>query len=166
MILIRVVNKTFLLTGGNLGDRLKNLERAAQLLEKNCGRMIKRSSVYETAAWGKTDQANFLNQVLEMETALTPQLLISEILKIENLMGRERTEKYGPRIIDIDILFFNDEMINAPGLMIPHPELQNRRFVLIPLAEIAPNLSHPILKKNIVQLLKDSKDELEVRVYR
>ena len=159
------MNKAFLLTGGNLGDRLKNLDQASQLLEKYCGGIIKRSSVYETAAWGKTNQSNFLNQVLEIETALTPELLINEILKIEHLMGRERTEKYGPRSIDIDILFFNQKIINEEGLIIPHPELQNRRFVLIPLAEIAPNLYHPILKKNIVQLLKDCKDDLEVRVY-
>src|ERR1044071_985587 len=112
------MNKAFLLTGGNVGNRLENLRRAAQLLEKYCGRILNRSSVYETAAWGKTDQPSFLNQVFEIETQMMPEPLMNEILKIEHLMGRIRNEKYGPRIIDIDILFFNKEIINGPGLII------------------------------------------------
>lgn len=156
------MNKAFLLTGGNLGDRKKNLQRAHELLAEYCGKIIKLSSVYETAAWGKTDQPNFLNQVCEIETRLLPESLMQEILKIENLMGRKRHEKYGPRIIDIDILFYNEEIINEPALKIPHPELQNRKFVLMPLAEIAPGLQHPIFKESISGLLAKCPDQLNV----
>ena len=156
------MNKSFLLTGGNVGNRLENLQQAVELLAKYCGRILQRSSVYETEAWGKTDQPNFLNQVLEIETEMKPESLMDEILKIEQLMGRIRNEKYGPRIIDIDILFFNKEIITRPGLVIPHPELQNRRFVLIPLAELAPQFEHPVLKKSISELLKDCPDKLNV----
>src|SRR5437773_4735146 len=156
------MNKSFLLTGGNVGKRLENLQQVIELLEKYCGRILQRSSVYETEAWGKTDQPNFLNQVLEIETEMKPESLMDEILKIEQLMGRIRNEKYGPRIIDIDILFFNKEIITRPGLVIPHPELQNRRFVLIPLAELAPQFEHPVLKKSISELLKDCPDKLNV----
>jgi len=157
--------KAFLLIGGNLGDRLQNLEQAGQQIAKNCGDVVKQSSIYETAAWGKTDQPDFLNQVLEIETTLDARKLMSKIMEIEKLMGRERNQKYDPRTIDIDILFFNEEVIDESFLKIPHPELQNRRFVLIPLAEIAPQFYHPVLKKNIFQLLKECKDPLEVKLH-
>jgi 2-amino-4-hydroxy-6-hydroxymethyldihydropteridine diphosphokinase len=156
------MNNAFLSTGANLGDRKRNLQQANELLEKYCGQIIDRSSIYETAAWGKTDQPNFLNQVVAIETNLRPGQLMQEILHIEQLMGREREEKYGPRIIDIDILFFNNEIINQPGLIIPHPELEKRRFVLIPLAEIIPDFQHPVLHRSIAALLKDCPDELNV----
>ena len=156
------MNKVFLLTGGNIGDRKQNLHESSGLLEKHCGKIINRSSIYETAAWGKTDQPNFLNQVVEIETNLGPQQLMQEILKTEQLMGRERKEKYGPRTIDIDILFFNNDIITQPGLIIPHPELQNRRFVLVPLAEIAAAFQHPVLHRSISALLQDCPDELNV----
>lgn len=156
------MNKAFLLTGGNLGDRKKNLQHASELLEEFCGKIIRQSSLYETAAWGKTDQPNFLNQVFELETRLNPGQLMHEILKIEVLMGRKRNEKYGPRTIDIDVLFFNEEIINEPALKIPHPELQNRKFVLTPLAEIAPALQHPVFKQTISELLAKCPDQLNV----
>jgi 2-amino-4-hydroxy-6-hydroxymethyldihydropteridine diphosphokinase len=120
------------------------------------------SSIYETAAWGKNDQPAFLNQVLEIETALSPPQLLKTILAIEENIGRVRQEKYGPRIIDIDILLFNDEVLHLPMLKIPHPQLQNRRFVLVPLAEIAPDLIHPVFKKTIAELLAICPDKLEV----
>jgi 2-amino-4-hydroxy-6-hydroxymethyldihydropteridine diphosphokinase len=159
------VSKAFILIGGNLGNRLENLQEVVRLIEKYCGKIISQSSIYETAAWGKKDQPDFLNQVLEIETNLQPRKLINTVLEIEKMMGRERDEKYGPRIIDIDILFFNEEVVDESFLKIPHPELQKRRFVLIPLAEIAPHLNHPVLKKNIDQLLKECKDGLEVKRY-
>ena len=156
------MNKVFLLTGGNMGNRKDNLAIAYKHISVLCGHIINSSSVYETAAWGKTDQPSFLNQVLEIQTALTAPQLLKKILDIEKLTGRIRKEKYGPRIIDIDILLFNDEIHNDPLLKIPHPELQNRRFVLEPLAEIAPEIIHPVLKKSIIDLLAICPDKLEV----
>jgi 2-amino-4-hydroxy-6-hydroxymethyldihydropteridine diphosphokinase len=136
-----------------------------KLISQYCGPIIKSSLLYETAAWGKTDQPPFLNQALEIETELNAKQLMRRILKIEKMMGRERNEKYGPRTIDIDILLFNEEQYDYPFLKIPHPEMQNRRFALIPLAEIAAGLQHPVLKKTISQLLKECPDKLEVKKY-
>lgn len=159
------MNKAYLLTGGNLGDREQNLATARELISQQCGPITAASALYETAAWGKTDQPSFLNQAIEIETALTARQLIRRILKVEKLMGRVREEKYGPRLIDIDILLFNNEKHNYPLLKLPHPEMQNRRFALLPLAEIVPEMEHPLLKKTITELLKDCKDELPVKKY-
>ncbi len=156
------MNKAYLLTGGNLGNRAQSLATARLYIEQQCGNITKTSSLYETAAWGKKDQPSFLNQVLEIQTALTPRRLLRKILNIEKQIGRIRTEKYGPRIIDIDILLFNTEIHNYSLLKIPHPELQNRRFVLVPLAEIAPSVTHPVFKKSIKELLAICPDKLEV----
>ncbi|OQP54694.1 2-amino-4-hydroxy-6-hydroxymethyldihydropteridine diphosphokinase [Niastella yeongjuensis] len=158
------MNKVFLLIGGNMGDRLQNLHQAIALLSATCGPVIQQSAVYETAAWGKTDQAAFLNQALLLTTALTPQELITTILSVEEKMGRLRMEKNGPRVIDIDIIFYNDLVIHEPHLTIPHPQLQNRRFVLIPLVEIAPAYVHPIFNKTVTALLEECKDDLEVKL--
>src|SRR5258705_2076444 len=149
------MNTAFLLIGGNLGNRQKNFETAKALIEQHCGVILNSSSLYETAAWGKTDQPSFLNQALEIETKLNAKQLMKRILKLEKMMGRERKGKYGPRIIDIDILLFNEEQYDYSFLKIPHPEMQNRRFALTPLAEIAPDLRHPVFKKSISQLLKE-----------
>ena len=157
------MNRAYLLTGGNIGNRKAMLQKAIQLLNEYCGKVTAESSLYETAAWGKTDQSAFLNQALELETGLNARQLIRKILKVEKLMGRERKEKYGPRIIDIDILLFNDETHDIPFLKLPHPEIQNRRFALIPLEEIAADIIHPVLKKTIKQLLADCPDKLEVK---
>lgn len=159
---MQYMNKVFLLIGGNIGDRLKFLEEAIELVDLTCGDILQRSAVYETAAWGKTDQAPFLNQALLLHTSSTAQELISNILVVEEIMGRHRTEKFGPRVIDIDILFFNEEIIKEPNLTIPHPELQNRRFVLVPLQEIAPGFVHPVLQKTVEQLLEECPDKLAV----
>ena len=157
------MNKAYLLIGGNLGNREINFAKVKGYIEQLCGPVIQSSSLYETAAWGKTDQPSFLNQALEIETELDAGHLIDRALEIERLMGRERKEKYGPRIIDIDILLFNNEQYDLPFLKIPHPEMQNRRFALTPLAEIAGDLQHPVLKKSIGHLLKECPDKLEVK---
>ena len=159
------MNKAYLLIGGNLGDREKNFTAAGKYIEQYCGAVGRSSSIYETAAWGKTDQPSFLNQALEVETTLSAEQLLKELLEIEKMLGRERKEKYGPRIIDIDILLFNDEQYDLSFLKIPHPELPNRRFALIPLEEIASKVRHPGLKKTIHQLLKECPDKLEVKRY-
>ena len=157
------MNKAYLLTGGNLGDREKNLAFAKEFIQQQCGTIVAASSLYETAAWGNTDQPAFLNQALELDTAFNARQLIRRILKIEKLMGRVRKEKYGPRIIDIDILLFNNEKHNYQFLRLPHPEMQNRRFALLPLAEIAPDIVHPVLNKTITKLLNECEDELDVK---
>jgi 2-amino-4-hydroxy-6-hydroxymethyldihydropteridine diphosphokinase len=156
------MNKAYLLTGGNMGNREKNLARAKTLIGEKAGKVIRASALYETAAWGKTDQPSFYNQALEIETALPPKELLKLLLEIEKKLGRHRDEKYGPRIIDIDILLYGDQISNDPQLRIPHPELQNRRFALTPLAEIGPGLMHPVFKKSITELLAICTDTLEV----
>jgi 2-amino-4-hydroxy-6-hydroxymethyldihydropteridine diphosphokinase len=157
------MNNAYLLTGGNMGNRLANLKQAALTIEKRCGKITMTSSIYETAAWGKEDQQDFLNQVLLLETDFAAQQLIGIILQIEREMGRSRKEKNEPRVIDIDILFYNDAIINDSNLIVPHPQLQNRRFVLEPLNEIASEFVHPIFGKTVHQLLLDCPDPLSVK---
>jgi 2-amino-4-hydroxy-6-hydroxymethyldihydropteridine diphosphokinase len=156
------MNKVFLITGGNIGDRKNNLELAAKSIEKNIGHIVKSSSIYETEAWGNTDQDSFYNQVHLVETEWAAKEIMNKILQIEEQMGRIRTIKNAARIIDIDILFVNDEIINNPIVTIPHKEINNRRFVLMPLQEIAPDFIHPVLKVTISKLLSMCKDPLKV----
>lgn len=158
------MNSTYLLIGGNLGNRIENLAMARSLIENELGKIIKASSIYETAAWGITKQPDFLNQVLLIKTKFPPEKMMQLILSIENKMGRVRTQKNASRIIDIDILFFNDEIISNENLTIPHPEIQNRKFALIPLNEIASDLVHPVFKQSIKNLLSTSKDKLQVKL--
>ena len=146
-----------------MGDREATLVKACKLIGEQIGELKSVSSLYKTAAWGKNDQPSFLNQALEIITTLKPAQLLQQILKIEKQIGRIRKEKYGPRCIDIDILFFNDETYNSPLLTVPHPEIQNRRFVLVPMNEIAPALVHPVLKKTIAKLLAECPDHLPVK---
>ncbi len=157
------MNSVYLLIGGNLGNRIENLVVVRSFIENDIGKIIKASSVYETAAWGITEQPKFLNQVLLIKTKLTARKMMQVILSIENKMGRIRSQKNASRIIDIDILFFNDEVINHSNLTIPHPEIQNRRFVLVPLNEITSGLIHPVFKQSIKNLLSTTNDKLGVK---
>lgn len=157
------MNEVILLTGGNLGDRLTTLTAARTQITLRVGRITKASSIYETAAWGNPDQPPFLNQVLVAETTLSPQEVLEQILSIEIELGRKRIEKWGPRAIDIDILFYDSAVVETNNLRIPHPEIPNRRFVLAPLAEVVPGLIHPVLGMNVSELLARTPDTLEVR---
>ncbi|MBS1600158.1 MAG: 2-amino-4-hydroxy-6-hydroxymethyldihydropteridine diphosphokinase [Bacteroidetes bacterium] len=157
------MNKIYLLIGGNEGNRFSYLKQAITNIEIFCGELLKTSSIYETAPWGKTDQDLFLNQALLIQSALDPVSTMNTVLEIEKKMGRKRIEKYGSRIIDIDILFFNNEIVNIPQLKIPHPEIQNRRFVLTPMNEIAPTFMHPVLRKTVHELLEECPDQLAVK---
>ncbi len=157
------MNKAYLLIGGNEGDRLLHMQQARANIELICGAVEQVSSLYITAAWGKTDQADFLNQALLINTGMDPHTLLISILSIEEKMGRKRTVKNAPRIIDIDILFYNRLVMADPGLIIPHPRIPERRFVLEPLAEIAPGFIHPESGKTILQLLRECTDTLAVK---
>jgi 2-amino-4-hydroxy-6-hydroxymethyldihydropteridine diphosphokinase len=142
------------------------MKQARANIEHICGQLLLVSSLYETAPWGKTDQPDFLNQVLLLETKFNPDTLLQVLLSIEEKDGRIRTVKNAPRTIDIDILFFNNLVVEKPGLSIPHPRIADRRFVLEPLNEISPEFIHPVLKKSIHQLLQECKDELGVKKIR
>jgi len=157
------MNDVFLLLGSNMGERYSFLQQAIAGIKQEVGDIVKTSSVYETQAWGKTNEADYLNQVLLVQTMLQPLMLLNSVLRIELDLGRKREVKWGARTIDIDILFYNDTIVNKPGLLIPHPEVQNRRFTLEPLAEIAPDFIHPVLHKSMLQLKNDLQDCLIVK---
>ncbi len=159
------MNNTYLLLGSNQGDRLSLLQQAITMLSEKCGAIIQRSSVYETAAWGITAQPAFLNMVVNLQTPLSPTELLKETQTIETTLGRQRDVKWGQRTLDIDILLYNQELIDLPELIIPHPFMQDRRFTLVPLAEIAPNYQHPKLHKTVSQLLSVCPDALHVIRY-
>lgn len=157
------MNTAYLLIGGNLGDRAAYLELASKHIEALCGRITSSSSIYETAAWGNTNQPAFLNQAIQLMTPMAPEDLLEQLLAIELEMGRVRSQKYGPRTIDLDILMIDDKVLDTPNLSIPHPQMQHRRFALLPLNEIAPSLRHPVLNKTVSELLVNCTDTLDVQ---
>jgi 2-amino-4-hydroxy-6-hydroxymethyldihydropteridine diphosphokinase len=159
------MNITYLLLGSNMGNSKASLAEAVILIEKKIGKVIRQSRLYSTAAWGNTKQPDFLNQIIIVETKLSALQTMQTILNTEKKMGRIRTVKNAPRVIDIDILFFNKEIIDQEHLSIPHPQIQNRRFVLIPLNQLSPNLKHPVIKKTIHQLLINCPDKLNVKKF-
>ena len=158
------MNKAYLLLGSNLSDPATQLAKAKKYLAIE-GEILKESRLYQTAAWGNTDQPDFLNQVIIINTKLDALVLLKKILEIENKMGRRRTIKNAPRIIDIDILFYNDEIIQEQELIVPHPAIVQRRFVLVPLAELDPAFIHPVLNKTISRLLSECRDTLDVKTF-
>ena len=159
------MNKIYLLLGSNMGNSSKHLSTAIIYVEKEIGNVIRQSSLYATAAWGNTNQPNFLNQVIVVETNLTAMQTMQTILQIEKKMGRLRSIKNAPRNIDIDILFFNKEIIEHKTLSVPHPQIQNRRFVLVPLNQLSPNFRHPVFNKSVHHLLIHCTDELNVKKF-
>ncbi len=152
----------YLLLGSNQGDRLGNVQEARRLINGRIGRLVRSSSVYLTAAWGDIEQPNFYNQVVEVSTEMLPMELLKTINEIEELLGRQREQKWGPRLIDIDILYYNDLQLETEVLTIPHPQIQNRKFTLEPLNEIAPDFIHPTLQQTQAELLKNCPDKLAV----
>ena len=157
------MNKLYILLGSNMGNSKSNLLLSQKYIAKKIGTVIRKSNFYETAAWGYTKQADFLNQVIIVVSKHKAEKVIEKILAIEKEMGRIRSKKNAPRLIDIDILFFNKEIIQRQNLTVPHPALQNRRFVLVPLNELSPNFIHPVLHNTIHQLLLTCPDTLAVK---
>ncbi len=155
----------FLSAGSNLGDRKANLERAFAALRDAGARPRRISSWFETEPMGFREQPWFLNVALEVETSLTPHGLLETCLAIEEAGGRVRTFQNAPRTLDLDILLYGDLVINCPQLVIPHPRLPERRFVLEPLAQLAPDVLHPVLKKTVRSLLESCPDTSAVRIY-
>ena len=154
----------YLALGSNMGNRLANLKAVISNLTPQMAVKL-RSSIYETPPWGFTEQAEFLNQVIMVETYLQPQALLSHLKRLETALGRVPSFQNGPRLIDIDILFFDDLVLNTPPLVVPHPRLQERAFVLVPLAEIAPDLVHPVLGKPVHELL-DKVDRSDIKLFK
>ena len=160
------MNEVYLLLGSNEGDREERLSGAISIISKTCGPVIKISSLYETAAWGVEDQPDFLNEVICINTQLDPHALLRATQQAERQLGRKRHVKWGQRSIDIDILFYNDIIVQQADLVIPHPFLQDRRFTMIPLAEIAPDKIHPLLHLSMKELLSLCPDPLPVHLYK
>lgn len=156
----------YLSLGSNLGDRAANLERAIQALGGAGLRVVQRSEMYETEPVDFLEQPWFLNCAIEAETSLSPASLLKNLQAIEAAMASRKVVPRGPRIIDLDVLFYGSEGIHEPGIEIPHPRLAERRFVLVPLAEIAPELLHPVLGKTAAELLAETSDRSEVRLWR
>jgi deoxyguanosine kinase len=161
------MNEAFLCLGGNLGNRIEILNKAIDLISKDCGRIVKISGIYETEAWGSDSKKKFLNIAVRIKTKNTAPQLLKKLLAIEKKLGRKRTEvKNSDRLIDIDILFFNSGIIKTKVMEIPHPRLHLRKFVLKPLMDIDKDMIHPVLNKSIKQLYKNCTDGLKVEAYK
>ena len=152
-----------ILAGSNTGNRYGYLEKAREQVQQQAGPITAISSIYETDAWGKTEQPPFLNQAFIVHTALAPRMLLHVLLDIEQVMGRERHEKWAPRTIDLDILLYGEEVVHEPGLNIPHPEMAGRMFALVPLKELLPGFRHPVTGLTIAEMTLHCQDTLAVR---
>jgi len=156
-------HSVFIGLGSNQGEKIKNCEQAIEeILNLEGGFLLSRSSWYYSEAWGREDQDWFINGVIQIMTELCPDELLTKFKEIEKRLGRKNREKWGPRVIDIDILFYDDLSLESPDMEIPHPRILERNFVLIPFAEIAPQFVHPVLKKTIKELLDTSPDQKKV----
>lgn len=153
------MERVYLLLGTNLGNLKENLVNAVDELSKNGIKILKKSKIYKTKPWGKKDQPDFLNMAVEVETSLTPEKLLQTIKDIEKKLKREETEKWGPRIVDIDILFYGNRIVNEPELKIPHPYFFERNFAIIPMADIAPDFIPPAQNESIKQMKVGVKNE-------
>jgi 2-amino-4-hydroxy-6-hydroxymethyldihydropteridine diphosphokinase len=159
-------NTVYLLLGSNLGNREEVINKAIDLINDKIGKVVCKSSMYETEPWGKTDQPGFLNLALQVQTDANAITVLHTALEIEKQLGRVRLERWGSRIIDIDIIFFNQEVIHIKEeLTIPHPEMQNRKFVLEPLSEIAADFKHPVLNQTIRELYETLTDNAVVKKF-
>jgi len=154
----------YLALGSNMGSRLSNLKTAISNLTPQMN-VKKKSEVYETPPWGFANQPAFLNQVVKVETYLQPDALLAHLKRLETVLGRVPNFQNGPRLIDMDILFFDDKVLDTPPLVIPHPRLHERAFVLVPLADLAPDFVHPIFNKTVSELL-DTVDRSEIRLFK
>jgi 2-amino-4-hydroxy-6-hydroxymethyldihydropteridine diphosphokinase len=159
------MNGKFLLLGSNLGNRENNIKTALRQISEKIGRISALSSVYSSSAWGLRDQPDFLNQAIKIETRLEPEKLLHEIGAIENSMGRQRKGKWTSRIIDIDILYYDNVVMDQKDLQIPHPRIPDRKFTLLPLAELAPGEIHPVLGLSNNEMLSRTKDDGKVEKY-
>jgi 2-amino-4-hydroxy-6-hydroxymethyldihydropteridine diphosphokinase len=161
----QMINEAFLLIGGNVGATTMYLRQAIALIDEHCGAVAHTSSIYKTAAWGNTQQQDFLNQAIALHTYLNAATLLKKVLEVEQLLGRTRHGKWQARTIDIDIIYFGNNIIDTKHLKVPHPHLAERAFVLIPLVEIAANFVHPKLSKSNKELLDTCTDSLLVEIY-
>jgi len=160
------IKSVILLLGGNQGDVSKTLAASLAIIEKDLGSIVSVSHIYQTKAWGPIPQGDFLNIAIKIKSALPASLIMKKLLDIEKAFGRRRDVKYGPRTLDIDMLFYGNQRINNLIVNIPHPEIQNRRFVLQPCTDIIPKYIHPVLKQNILKLLAICPDQLEVKQWK
>jgi len=154
---------TYLSLGGNLGNTIEIFQNSMEILTKKVGKITQLSSLYQTAAWGPIPQNDFINQVIEVETKLSAPELMDILLEIELQQGRVRQERWGPRTLDLDIIFFGEQLISRENLEIPHPRMTDRKFVLVPMTEINPSFVHPKIQKTMEKLLLECKDESECR---
>lgn len=159
-----MTDSIYLLLGSNLGNSRELLEEALRNIGIHLGEILETSRMYKTAPWGKSEQPAFLNQVVRIKSTLPPEDMLSKIQTIEAIMGRIRQEKWGERRIDIDILYYNDIVFNSLALKIPHPEIQNRRFTLVPLVDISSDFIHPIFQISNSALLSKCIDKLDVQL--
>ncbi|MGD1893194.1 MAG: 2-amino-4-hydroxy-6-hydroxymethyldihydropteridine diphosphokinase [Cyclobacteriaceae bacterium] len=159
---MKVIEGIYLLLGSNLGNRAENLQNAQKYLGEQAGSIVAASSIYETEAWGFSDQPLFYNQVLQIDTQLGHEALLKVLLAIEKKIGKVKVGKWRERLIDIDLLYYDNRLVRTPQLTLPHPEIQNRRFTLAPLVELIPDEMHPMLLRTQRQLLESTPDQLEV----